>query len=653
MPLITNFRYRPEIDGLRAIAVLAVVLYHAGLGVSGGYIGVDVFFVVSGFLITSLILKDLQEGKFTLAHFWERRARRIIPAAVVIILATLIAGWFLLLPSDYAKLGQSAAWQAVFGANIHFWLNTDYFAGPAEEQPLLHTWSLAVEEQFYLFFPLILFSLFRFRLFRCRSPLLVLFSGGFLASLAVSIYAVPRMPAAAFYLLPTRAWELLCGAIVAILPAAALRRSWREALTWVALAAILAPCFLYTKETPFPGLAALPPCLGTALFIWASGSGSPLIQNSKFKIQNFLSSRPVVFIGLISYSFYLWHWPVLAFHNYWAFSPSSVFGRLGLVGASGMLAAVSWRFVEMPFRRRAVGSTRMRMFGWGFAGIVAVLLAGGLIAGQKGLRGRFPAPVVAAADARNDFGFHHEMNACDIEADRLVPIGVSEGQGRLWGLVWGDSFAMAAMPAFDEYMKGRGVAGRQVTHSATAPLLGYCRTRYGLREAAIPFGEAVLEYVRRRQVQNVFLVACWRAYSGPEGYGNKQVNTALLETVRRFREAGAVPWIVLSVPNHPVDVPRLLAQARLARFDYAPYTSRPEDSPADGAVCAAALKEAALAGARIIDPRGAFVDPSDGRYIVEKEGVPLYIDKGHLTKQGARMMLVPTLERAIGSHDSR
>ena len=280
MPLISNFRYRPEIDGLRAIAVLAVVLYHAGLGVAGGYIWVDVFFVVSGFLITSLILKDLQEGKFTLAHFWERRARRIIPAAVVIILATLIAGWFLLLPSDYAKLGKSAAWQAVFGANFHFWRATNYFAGPAEEQPLLHTWSLAVEEQFYLFFPLILFSMFRFRLFRRRGALLALFAVGFVTSLAVGIYAVPRMPAAAFYLLPTRAWELLCGAIVAILPASALRRPLREAFCWAALAAILAPCFLYTKQTPFPGHAALPPCFGTALFIWASGSGSPLIQNS-------------------------------------------------------------------------------------------------------------------------------------------------------------------------------------------------------------------------------------------------------------------------------------------------------------------------------------------------------------------------------------
>jgi peptidoglycan/LPS O-acetylase OafA/YrhL len=284
MPLISNFRYRPEIDGLRAIAVMAVVLFHAGLGVTGGFIGVDVFFVISGFLITSLIFKDLEAGKFSFTNFWERRARRIIPASVAMVFAVLIAGWFLLLPSDYAALGKSAAMHAAFAANFYFWRSTNYFSGPADELPLLHTWSLAVEEQFYLFVPLLLAGLFRLPKLRSRRVLLLLFGIGFVISLALSIIAVPRMPAAAFYLLPTRAWELLAGSIIAILPTVSLSRPLRELLCWTGFALILIPCFLYTKQTPFPGLAALPPCLGTALFIWVSGSTASEIQNSKFKI---------------------------------------------------------------------------------------------------------------------------------------------------------------------------------------------------------------------------------------------------------------------------------------------------------------------------------------------------------------------------------
>jgi peptidoglycan/LPS O-acetylase OafA/YrhL len=185
-PLVSSFRYRPEVDGLRAIAVLAVVFFHAGLGVTGGYIGVDVFFVISGFLITSLIIKDLESGEFTPVKFWERQARRIIPAMLVVVLTTLVAGWFLLLPGDYRKLGISASLQAVFGVNVHYWLDTGYFAGAAEEKPLLHTCSLAVEEQFYMVVPLLLLGLFRISAFRHRRMLLSWFATG----IAVSLLAI-------------------------------------------------------------------------------------------------------------------------------------------------------------------------------------------------------------------------------------------------------------------------------------------------------------------------------------------------------------------------------------------------------------------------------------------------------------------------------
>lgn len=217
--LIQDFRYRPEIDGLRAIAVVAVVFYHAGLGFTGGFVGVDVFFVISGFLITSLILKDLAAGTFTLAGFWERRIRRIVPALTCLVLATLMAGWIVMLPADYAELGRSAFFQGLFAANVYFWRSSGYFDGAVEEKPLLHTWSLAVEEQFYFVFPLMMVGLVALPMFRRRGNLLSLFALCILLSLGVSIWGVSNRPVATFYLLPTRAWELLLGGFIALLPA--------------------------------------------------------------------------------------------------------------------------------------------------------------------------------------------------------------------------------------------------------------------------------------------------------------------------------------------------------------------------------------------------------------------------------------------------
>jgi peptidoglycan/LPS O-acetylase OafA/YrhL len=268
--------YRPEIDGLRAIAILTVVFYHVGLGCPGGYIGVDVFFVISGYLISSLILREMREGTFSLAGFWERRVRRIFPALAACVMATLVAGWFLLLPEDLENLGKSTVAQTLLAANIYFWRTTNYFASANEAKPLLHTWSLAVEEQFYLLFPLLLLACFRFPALRRPRTLVILILLGLVGSLSVAVWGVKHQPYATFFLLPTRAWELLCGVLVAALPVSAIptSRLVRESASWLGLAAILLPVWLYGETTPFPGLAALPPCLGTALFIWGTGRRS-------------------------------------------------------------------------------------------------------------------------------------------------------------------------------------------------------------------------------------------------------------------------------------------------------------------------------------------------------------------------------------------
>ena len=245
--------YRPEIDGLRALAIIAVIMFHAKIALSGGYVGVDMFFVISGYLITLLIVKDLQKGTFTFVGFWERRIRRLVPAMSVLVIVLLVAGWFLLLPEEYAALARSAMALIAAAANIHFWRNTSGYFANTEEMPLLHTWSLGVEEQFYLIMPLFLVITFRLSAPRGRLLLPVLIVSMF-GSLAASVYAVAVFPNAAFFLLPSRAWQLLIGSILALMPAGWIPRNRlaRETITYAGLACIVAPAYFTLRPRRFP-----------------------------------------------------------------------------------------------------------------------------------------------------------------------------------------------------------------------------------------------------------------------------------------------------------------------------------------------------------------------------------------------------------------
>lgn len=328
---MTGNSYRPDVDGLRTIAVVPVVLFHAGIPfVSGGYVGVDVFFVISGFLITGIIARELGNGTFSLLEFYRRRARRIFPALALVVLTTLLVGYVILTPKEYGDLGKSAASIAAFSSNFFFWKSVSYWTPGV--QPLLHTWSLAVEEQYYVFFPLFLMLLHG----RRRLMIIGLWAV-FAASLALSVALVAWKPQLAFYLLPTRAWELMLGGLLAlgVFGEPSTERSGKIASV-VGLALILGPIFLYTPSTPFPGLAALPPVVGAALLIWGRGWG--------------LSARPLVALGLISYSLYLWHLPVIDFAKYLLDRPLTIGEGLRAGLLSVALAAITYRYVETPFR---------------------------------------------------------------------------------------------------------------------------------------------------------------------------------------------------------------------------------------------------------------------------------------------------------------
>ena len=333
----TSPKYRADIDGLRAVAVLPVVFYHFQIApFTGGFVGVDIFFVISGYLITSLIQHETANGALSLVRFYERRARRILPALFLMMLATTALAGTILFPQDVMNYSRSLIATTLFGSNLYFWSTVEYFDIVAERKPLLHTWSLAVEEQFYLLYPAL------FWLLRGASQLKLVHvvAAIFLVSLGASIWALRFAPVSDFYLLPFRAWELMLGAMLALTP---IKSSGRisTALAWSGLALLLFSIFAFSVDTPFPGEYALLPCIGAACVIYA---GPQTI------VGRVLSLRPVVFTGLISYSLYLWHWPLLIFARYVVLRDLLLWEKLALILLSGMVATLSWAYVEKPFR---------------------------------------------------------------------------------------------------------------------------------------------------------------------------------------------------------------------------------------------------------------------------------------------------------------
>jgi peptidoglycan/LPS O-acetylase OafA/YrhL len=368
-------QYRPDVDGLRAVAVLLVVLHHLGPWLPGGFVGVDVFFVISGFLITRHIAETAGAGTFSFSDFYKRRINRILPALLLVLAATLLAGLAILSPGDYLRLAKSALTAVLGFSNVFFWREYgSYFAGDATEAPLLHTWSLGVEEQFYLLWPVFAVLLVKLR----RRWLLPILVGALVGGIALSQFGVSIALSASYYLLHARFFELLTGAALAL--GIRSERRLPSVFGWIGLGLIAASAFMLSAKSAFPGLNALSPCLGAALLIW-SGGVAPL------------RSKPVMFIGLISYSLYLWHWPVIAYVNYLGFSITPAIGTAVLAGSTG-LAWATWRYVETPARRSGARLRFALVFSTRFAVPVAAVAAFSFATlSTAGFSGRFDVQV--------------------------------------------------------------------------------------------------------------------------------------------------------------------------------------------------------------------------------------------------------------------
>ncbi len=611
--------YRADIDGLRAVAVVMVLLFHAHFLLDGGFVGVDVFFVISGFLITGIVQRELEAGRFTFSNFWLRRIRRIAPAATVMTIAVLIAGLLLLFPADYMELAQSAVAQQVMAANIFFWRHTGYFQGAADTKPLLHTWSLAVEEQFYLFYPVLLWLIHRYT----RRWLLSVLGIAALGSLFLSEWGARHHAGVAFYLLPTRAWELLVGGILFAIPAPTRWPHWsRETLSAVGLALVITTGVTYFDSMRFPGFSALLPCLGAAGFIYAN-SVAPTICG------RLLSMRPIVFTGLISYSLYLWHWPLFALHQYWYGANRSGLAVGGLLFTSYVLAVLSWRYVELPFRRRPADGRPNRSLAVIAGSIACSLAISAVVLLFDGLPARMPKEALQYASALS-LRVRYDAISLDQALAGKVPQFL-EGGSPNGVLIWGDSHAMHAIPGLKVACERVGLSGYYVTRTSTAPLMGNSErfTREGLNEKASDFAAALHQFVVSKPIHTVVLAACWDMYTSEPGF-----EARLTQTVESFVQHDVHVVIALDVPPQPDNVPLALARRSLFGLDTAAFGLPLTECLRIRQHSENIIRRVANGRALVLDPVNRFAN-NDGLCPAVIDGDVIYADSWHLTPAGS------------------
>jgi peptidoglycan/LPS O-acetylase OafA/YrhL len=628
-------KYRPEIDGLRAVAVTAVVLYHVSEVLPGGFVGVDIFFVLSGFLITGLLDRDMQSGRFTWLEFWERRFRRLMPALIVVVLCTLAVGTLLLLPHGLRELGQSAFAQAFGLSNFYFWREAGYFDGSSQVKPLLHTWSLAVEEQFYLLMPAFLWMLHRYvPRIRFAAVCLVL-----AVSFAWSGLTTSQYPDAAFFLLPARAWELMLGAAVCLTPfKLRLGRASAELVALSGLALICCGMMLFSGSTVFPGFSAAIPCVGTAMVI--VGARPETLSH------RILSTRPFVLTGKLSYSWYLWHWPVISFCSYFGVADGSFGFSAGVVVITFGIAVLSWRFVEQPFRQRRLCPTRAGLFRTSIAGVGAIAFAGILLHVSRGLPSRYSETTLQFAGARSDRNplrrFHHDVPTSRLK-DRWPGSGDRSVVGDPVIAVIGDSHGDAMAPVFfmlsDEY----NVPIAVVTRSATIPLF--------VSPPDIPADqERYFQAVRQRvaatkSLKHVVLVARWQAY-GQQKFRPQ----AFTETIEFLDQQGLTVWIVSQVPEPHDDVPRMLALANVWGWQLPELAVTLPEYTARNRAFERVVSDVGCRHLHILQPADWFFDLSDEARLTYEDH-PLFVDDNHLSRFGAEQLaeiIRPVFEQAAG-----
>jgi len=498
--------------------------FHFGLPAFGGYVGVDVFFVISGYVITLSLLGDLVAGKFSILAFYERRVRRIFPALIFTFILCWLAAWLLFLPADFLDFSNSLLSSATFVSNIYFWKNSGYFDTSAQLRPLLHTWSLSVEEQFYVFMPIAVYLTHRF----LRARWLLAFVPVLLASFALSAFATYTAPTANFFVLPTRAWELLLGALLVFAHLPAARGRIAEALALCGAALIAFAIVAYSDATPFPGVSALAPCVGAVLLIYAG-------THAQTSVGRLLTLPPLVFIGKISYSLYLVHWSIIVFTRHATLREPTDLQIVLIAVASFALATFSWAVIERPFRwpKKRIPRARLLFGGAGAMALAALVGATGVL--LHGIPGRLSGPVQQAQIDPDTWmtGVCFLLDDQDYRAWNADRCRRTSGYGEN-ALLWGDSFAAHYVPGLIANADNLTANVFQYTAAGCPPVLSYYSYA---RPNCQKFNAHVLEIIPRYDIKTVVMAARWLDMR------QRGLDT-LAATIASLKAAGVDVWVI-------------------------------------------------------------------------------------------------------------
>lgn len=613
-PTHDHMPFRPEIEGLRALAVVPIMLNHARVpGFGGGFIGVDIFFVISGFLITLILIRDVGKGTYSIAEFYRRRILRIFPALFAMLVVVTAIAIVATTPNELVRYARSLAATVLFISNIQFYIDTGYFSDAASSRPLLHSWSLAVEEQFYIVWPLLV----SFAAARGRRLTWIMLGCVVAISLAVACWALESYTNAVFYLIPFRAWELGVGGLLALLPVVRAPRLVLELLSAAGIAVILFCIRTYTHSMAFPGAAALLPCLGTAAIIFA---GSNTLAG------RFLALAPLRFFGRISYSLYLWHWPVITFAALWLFlRPTDPLVIAGEVMLAIMLGTASYYLVERAPRRRLARLSTPQVLALGAAAmLIGVGVAGGILYAQ-GFPNRYPSALLATAqivDANEDESYRRGrcfLTKDTDHFDRAECMPAPAGSAPRVALV-GDSAAAHLWP---------GLAALGPRYQSMQATMAGCPPQIGQQFDRLPctrfFRQALQKLAREGRVDAVLLAANWQ---------RKDVDR-IGATLDRLKKMGLPVILIGPMPRYDAPLPRLMFFAD-ARNDPGLVDRHFDD--ATWAIDRYMRHVAARHGIAYLSPLDTLC-PHHRCQRTDDRGLPIQFDYLHLTRAGSEQLM--------------
>lgn len=611
-------KYRSEIDGLRALAVIPVILFHAGIEVfSGGFVGVDVFFVISGYLITTILIDEIESDRFSILGFYERRARRILPALFFVTLVCILFAWVLMNPFELKEFSQSVFSSSLFASNIYFYFKTGYFDISSELKPLLHTWSLAVEEQYYIVFPVFLCLFWRFgknRIFW----IIVIFSA---FSLMLSEWSSRNNPSANFYLASTRAWELCAGSISAFFVQKRGVQS-NNFLSFFGLSVVIASMLLYDKNTPFPSVYALVPVVGVMLLI--------VFGDKKTFVARLLSAKLFVSVGLISYSAYLWHQPVLAFLRIFFLRELSFYEGAAAVILTMFLAYITCAFIENPFRKKDFIKSK-GVFLFSVSGICLFSVFG--LSGH--LANGYPERNPEALRLAQNFGLNEVCSGASLIEEKCKTSDAPEV------VLWGDSYAMHLAKSLAKVYGNEGLS--QMTLSGCPPIVGLSNAKRRAIISCLDFNSSVFDFIEHDKFITTIILSSSSDLSS--GYRRD----LFVETVKKLKSLGLDVILVSPTVRSSQAAECINLEMRTKKiFSNCSFLLK----NAENYDFFHDLQELAnILQIKFIDLRGFQCSSRTGMCFVEREEILLLRDIGHITNEATGLLSNFLSSRLLKSKD--